>query len=109
VIEPGASIQEQYVWQFLDLIQKSAGKCDFVVLSGSQPRNLAADFCARFIRLVDDRGSRVALNSSGKPFHEAVAALPYMVKPNIHEMREFVKEPREFLDEVIEAGMVGYW
>jgi 1-phosphofructokinase family hexose kinase len=106
VIEPGVFIQEQHVWQFLDLIQKLAGKCDFVVLSGSLPQNLAPDFYARLIRIINDQGSRVVLDSSGEPFRGAVTALPYMIKPNIHELSEFMKEPLESLDEVIEAGML---
>lgn len=62
-----------------------------LVLSGSLPRGLAADFYARVARAVPE-GTRVIVDGSGAALREAVAAGVYLVKPNLRELGQLVGE-----------------
>lgn len=61
------------------------------VLAGSLPLGVDASFYRRATRMLHDAGARVALDTSGAPLADALAAadpreLPDLVKPNLAEL-----------------------
>ncbi len=71
---------------FLRVFQSELKRTNLLVLSGSLPRGLSADVYVRLIRLAHRAGVRVLLDCDGTPFKAAVAARPFLVKPNEHEL-----------------------
>ena len=58
---------------------------DVVVLSGSLPKNCAADFYARVIAACRKRGIRTVLDTSGAALVAGFSAGPDVIKPNAEE------------------------
>jgi len=58
----------------------------FVVVSGSLPRGVPANFYAQLISAARSLGARVFLDASGEALHVGLAAEPEFVKPNLAEI-----------------------
>ena len=61
---------------------------DLVVVAGSLPRGLDADWFAALLRRLRALGARVALDSSGAALRAGLATAPWLVKPNVEELAE---------------------
>ena len=72
--------------QVADLAQPG----DFWVFSGSLPPGAEPDLYARLIDLVQVRGGRAFLDSSGPALVAGLAARPFAAKPNSEEMAELL-------------------
>ncbi len=59
---------------------------DTLVLSGSLAKGLSANAYARLAAAAKD-GVRVAVDTAGEPLKEALAAKPFLIKPNEAELR----------------------
>ena len=79
-----------------------------VVLSGSLPPSLPTATYRDLVALLNARGARVLLDTSGLPFREALAAtgtgLPWAIKPNQHELEEWVGKPFSNIGEMVLAA-----
>jgi 1-phosphofructokinase family hexose kinase len=64
-----------------------------VCISGSLPEGSPASAFAGLIRFLRGRGLRVFFDSSGLPFRRALAAKPFLVKPNLQELEEYAGRP----------------
>lgn len=60
-----------------------------LVLTGSLPRGLPDNTYARLIRRAHRLGVRVLLDCDGAVFANAIAARPFLVKPNDHELAQW--------------------
>ena len=69
-------------------ILEAAEGASWVVLAGSLPKGVDADFYASLVGPLHALGARVALDSSGGAFGRGLAAGPDLVKPNVHELAE---------------------
>lgn len=58
------------------------------VLAGSLPPGVPADFYAKAVRRLKERGVGVALDTSGAALAEALPAGPDVIKPNARELAE---------------------
>ena len=58
---------------------------ELVVLSGSLPRGLATDTYAELAQQVHAAGKRCLVDASGEALRQAVAAQPFLLKPNRDE------------------------
>ena len=68
--------------------------CDWLVLSGSLPRGVPADFYARCVSAVKGRGIQVVLDTSGPALKAALAGGGVrLVKPSSGEMEQFAGRP----------------
>jgi 1-phosphofructokinase len=65
---------------------------DFWALSGSLPRGLPPETYARFIRALQKKGARCALDTDGIALQYGVKAKPFMIKLNRAEMSRLVRE-----------------
>lgn len=61
-------------------------RAKLLILSGSLPRGVPMTAYAQLIRLAHRSGVKVLLDCDGAPFKAAVAARPFLVKPNEHEL-----------------------
>jgi 6-phosphofructokinase 2 len=65
----------------------------FIVCSGSLPPGVPDDFYARVARFAKARGSKVVLDTSGKPLVSALQEGVYALKPNLRELQELANAP----------------
>jgi len=80
--------------------REEASAAEFVVLSGSLPASTPEDF---YRRLIEATPARVVLDARGPELVEALAARPFVVKPNREELSRTVGRPLENENEVLAA------
>lgn len=74
-------------------VKRELSRVSLLVLSGSLPRGLPDHTYARLIRLAQRLGVRVLLDCDGAAFANAIAARPFLVKPNEHELAQWWGKP----------------
>ena len=90
---PGAPLAEPEWRACLHALQTWDDLPPFVVGSGSLPPGVPDDFYAQVARIAKARGSKVIVDTSGKPLAAALQEGVYLVKPNLRELQEFVGLP----------------
>ncbi len=74
-------------------------KARFMALSGSVPRGVTPAIYQQVITWARENGTQVALDSDRDPFKLGIAAQPYLIKPNLHELSRYFDEDVRLLDE----------
>ncbi|MGF1642047.1 MAG: 1-phosphofructokinase [Thiotrichales bacterium] len=87
---PGCAVSPADLVKLERRIDSLLPEQDWLVLSGSTPAGVSADYYARLIRRLNAAGKRVVLDSSGEALRLGIAALPWAIKPNIHELEELL-------------------
>ena len=83
----GLSVSEADTKALLEKLSKY-GSGDYIVLAGSIPAGSAATHYADVMAALADNGVRFAVDAAGKPLLEALPHHPFVVKPNLPELRE---------------------
>lgn len=91
-VMPGPILTEVEWRGVLDTIASQCPLADFVVASGSLPPGVPEDFYARLARIVNDKGSKLILDTSGPPLELAVREGVYLIKPSLRELAAFSME-----------------
>ncbi|WP_405144621.1 1-phosphofructokinase family hexose kinase [Sphaerisporangium sp. NBC_01403] len=87
--EVTSSDLERFITTFLDLL----GAAEAVVLSGSLPQGVPADFYATLARYARERGVPAIVDADGDPLRLAPAGRPSILKPNAHELARALGGP----------------
>ncbi|NOZ51293.1 MAG: 1-phosphofructokinase family hexose kinase, partial [Chloroflexi bacterium] len=85
VNEPGPTASPAEVEACLARVRQLARPGDWWVLAGSLPPGISPHIYAEIIAMVQERGARALLDSSGDALKQGCAARPYLVKPNAVE------------------------
>jgi 6-phosphofructokinase 2 len=101
---PGLPLSESEWRACLDALESMEPMPAFIVCSGSLPPGVPDDFYARVARLAKARGSKLALDTSGKPLARALEEGVHVVKPNLRELREFANMPHADEQASLEAA-----
>jgi 1-phosphofructokinase len=92
VNEPGPALTAEQQGALVSLLLEQADGASWVVLAGSLPPGVPADFYAVITRELRARfgpkAPKVAIDSSGAPLAAALAAGPDLLKPNAEELAE---------------------
>ena len=83
----GLSVSEADTKVLLEKLSKY-GSGDYIVLAGSIPAGAAATHYADVMAALADNGVRFAVDAAGKPLLEALPHHPFVVRPNLPELRE---------------------
>jgi len=83
--EPGAPVTDEEFATFLVHLDGLLAGVSFCVFSGSLPPGLPSDAYAQAIRVVQGRGLRTVLDTSGPALVAGVSARPFLIKPNAEE------------------------
>ncbi|MGF1641574.1 MAG: 1-phosphofructokinase family hexose kinase [Rhodospirillales bacterium] len=109
VIPPGPELSESE-WQAVVALLDGL-EYDYLVCSGSLPAGVPDDFYARIAAAAKRRGSRVILDTSGRPLVEALKEGVYLVKPNLREIEHLVgrkaptpEKQEEISRQIVEEG-----
>lgn len=92
-LEPGFSVTEADVAEFLRKFDSLLDRADVVTISGSVPSGCADTVYAQLIGRIKERGKRVILDSSGKLLAHGVRAQPTLIKPNSDEITALTGRP----------------
>ena len=65
-------------------------QASFLVLSGSLPFKVESDIYRELIELANHKGVKTILDADDKALAEGIQAVPFAVKPNIHELEKLV-------------------
>lgn len=76
----------------------------YIVLSGGIPNGIDADFFARIITTLKEKGINATLDTDHVALQLGVQAGPYCIKPNIHEFGRLVGKNITNVEELLEMG-----
>lgn len=79
-------------------------KPNYLVASGSLPAGVPDDFYQHVAEIAHDMGSRLIIDTSGKPLKMAVQEGAFLLKPNIRELGELAGVEIEDEDQEIEVA-----
>jgi 6-phosphofructokinase 2 len=89
---PGPKFQKQEWEQSLNALSTVEPTPDYLVASGSLPPGVPTDFYAQTARVGKDRGAKVIIDVSGEALEQVLKEGVYLIKPNVREFRELVRE-----------------
>ncbi|WP_374497368.1 1-phosphofructokinase [Vogesella indigofera] len=105
---PGMSANEEALDRLQLLLDEQADADRYVVLAGSLPAGIGDDSWAQFCRQLRSLGARVLLDSSGTALQQALALpaaeLPWLIKPNQHELEQYLGRTLASRDELVTAA-----
>ena len=87
-VPEGPTVSEAEWRQALEVVART--DCDYFVASGSLPPGVPDDFYQHLIELIDGRGARFLLDTSGRELRAALEAGVYLIKPSLQELEELV-------------------
>ena len=102
--EPGAPIAPDVVESLLAWMQEVLQPEDILVISGSVPASVDADIYGRMVTLCRRCGAKAILDAEGPLLRTALAAGPYLVKPNHHELAAYMGHSLDTTEDVIAAA-----
>jgi 1-phosphofructokinase family hexose kinase len=111
VNDPGPKISPLEQTSLLKKVENRATEGDWFVLSGSLPPGVPLNFYAALIRLIQSKGARAALDTSGAPLRLGIKSSPFLIKPNRMEMQELtglsLDTPTEYSQAITAAHDLG--
>lgn len=85
---PGPVVDATAQQALLDRLLQIAPGHDAVVVAGSLPRGVTAQWLRELIERLNALGLKVALDSSGEALRAALQASPWLIKPNTEELAD---------------------
>jgi 1-phosphofructokinase family hexose kinase len=104
VNEPGASISKAEREALLRKVYDLSHTGDWWVLAGSLPPGLYDDIYSILIKIIQDAGAKVILDTSGEALRNGCLTGPFFVKPNDVEIQFLTKQPVESVQQMITAA-----
>ncbi len=95
----GPAIPEERLERLLQTFVASTGR-GFGVITGSIQRELPRDIYARVIADLRANGGRPVVDAQGDLLRHAIAARPFLVKPNHYELEQLVGRPIDGIEDV---------
>lgn len=93
VNEPGPVVSTTECERLEEKLRERIASGDMVILSGSLPKGIPADFYGKLTEMIKALGASVFVDADGEAFVHAVDAKPDVMKPNLAELeRYFSKE-----------------
>ncbi len=104
VHEAGPEVPARAADTFLTKYRHAVARAEYVVLGGRLPPGLPHDFYRQLALIAAEHKVKTILHTGGFPLQEAIAAGPYLVKPDIRERAVIGDEPVSTEEEIISAG-----
>lgn len=99
---PSEALQEEFVQRF----QTNLTGASFVVLGGSLPPGIPVDFYRRLIELANRLGVRTILDADGEALARGIEAVPFALKPNIHELEALFDTTLTTDEQIVSAAQM---
>lgn len=101
---PGLKVPEGAMRALTEVVDELARENGWFVLAGSLPAGVPETAYNELTVRLRARGCFVAVDTSGAPLRDAVAATPDMMKPNAHELSELLGRELRDRVEVVRAA-----
>lgn len=101
--EAGIPMDNMMMERFLEKYRQSIKDAEYVVLAGSLPPNTNKAVYRVLIEEAEKMGVRAILDAEGDALREGIAAIPYAIKPNIHEFEELLGRKMKNENEILEG------
>ena len=109
--EPGIPMTPETLNLFTEKYKTHLKSADYVVLAGSTPPGTDEKIYKTLAEEASKQGVRVILDTEGQKLHEGIKALPYAIKPNIHEFEDLcgktMKNRADILNSIREVHQSG--
>lgn len=102
--EPGPKTSADDADRLARAIAATVGEGDVVVVSGSLPQGIRAEYYAELVVALRHTGAKVFLDADGDPLCIGIKARPSLIKPNDGELSRLVG--RELASEGVEEVVV---
>lgn len=102
--EQGFILNDEVIAKFEQELHGLLDCAEYLVLSGSLPRGVKDEVYKNYIEIAKAKGVKTILDADGKALTEGLKALPYAIKPNIHELEELVGSRLSNDGEVVRAA-----
>jgi len=102
--EAGPKVEKAHVDLFINQLISHSSSQTTLVLTGSLPPGMPSSVYRDLIEQVSAFGATTVLDASGESFRQALKAKPTIVKPNIHELEQYLGHKLSTEHEIIEAG-----
>ena len=101
---PGPHVNDLAQHALLDKLDHIAASHDAVVVAGSLPRGVSAQWLRELVLRLKALGCKVILDSSGEALKEGLRAGPWLVKPNAEELSEALGRPVSSVESQVAAA-----
>jgi len=91
--EPGSPVTATEMDLIIEVFRSAVREARVVAFSGTVPDPLLHPLYRKLIGIAKDAGVCTILDSYGEEFRQGLEAVPYMVKPNLVELRQWAKDP----------------
>lgn len=88
--EPGVTVSAEILDTLLQELLHELAPNDIVVISGSMPKGSPKDTYFTWTKACREKGAKVILDADGDFLKGGLAASPYLIKPNNHELSALV-------------------
>ncbi len=102
--EPGPHISSEELASMVKLLEEHIQPGDLLVLSGSIPRGVEPSIYRELILRHQQRGAKVFLDADGLSLREGITAAPYLVKPNIRELSDYMGRELRSEEDLLSAA-----
>ncbi|AZF46156.1 1-phosphofructokinase [Pseudomonas sp. R2-7-07] len=102
---PGPEVSVQAQNALLEKLARIAPGFDAVVVAGSLPRGVTAQWFQQMLEQLKGLGLKVALDTSGEALRAGLKAGPWMVKPNTEELAEALDAAADGIRQLHQQGV----
>jgi 1-phosphofructokinase len=90
---PGPEVSAEAQQALAARIEQIAPQFDLVVVAGSLPRGIDAQWLKALLLRLNAQGLKVALDTSGEALRVGLEASPWLIKPNTEELADALDAP----------------
>ncbi len=101
--EAGIPMNSMMLEKFLGKYREHLKNAEYVVLAGSLPPDTDKGIYKLLIEEADKAGVRAILDAEGEALKEGITAMPYAIKPNIHEFEELLGRKLNTQNDILEG------
>ena len=102
--EIGFPVEGRHIEQLKAKFNSLLDGASIAMMGGSLPQGLGPDIYYELISTANEQGVKTILDASGKAFARGLEAKPFAIKPNIHELEQYLDCKIESEDEMIKAA-----
>lgn len=102
----GPSLSAMMIGALMALIQSRVRPGDIVVFAGSLPENVSVEDYVELILAVKKAGVLIALDSDVLTRRDYRRIAPWLIKPNIHELRHILEVKGTSVDDIRAAAQI---
>ena len=103
-LEPGFAVTKEDCDRLIEKFCQILPEAKVVTIDGSTPKGADSSLYKRMIRAARDAGVPVLLDSSGQLLEDCLLERPFMIKPNIDEIRQLTHRPMNSRESILRAA-----